>query len=57
MRSYGRTGAKVTVIALGWCGLGFSSVSQAEANKMITLAMDYGVNMIDVAPSYGDAEV
>ena len=32
-------------------------VSQEEADKAIELAMKHSINMIDVAPSYGDAEV
>jgi predicted aldo/keto reductase-like oxidoreductase len=54
-RVYGRTGSQVTVLTLGGAGLG--KISQEEADKAIALAMEYGVNMIDVAPSYHDAEL
>ena len=34
----------------------FSKVSQVEADQLIELALSYGVNHFDVAPSYGEAE-
>ena len=54
-RVFGKTGAKITIIAMGGCGLGY--VDQIEADKAVKLAMDHGINMIDVAPTYGKAEV
>jgi len=54
-RVFGRIGHEATVLALGGCGPGF--VAQEEANKAVELAMTHGVNMIDVAPSYGEAEM
>jgi len=54
-RVFGRTGHKATILALGGCGPGF--VTQEEANKAVELAMTHGVNVIDVAPSYGEAEI
>ncbi len=54
-RIFGRTGAKITFITMGGCGLGY--VDQNEADKAVKLAMDHGINMIDVAPSYGNAEI
>ena len=54
-RVYGRTGCSVTILTLGGAGLG--KISQEEANKAIALAMKYGINMIDVAPSYHNAEL
>jgi len=53
-RVFGRTGAKVSFVALGGCGPGW--VDQEEADKAVKLAMDNGVNMIDIAPTYGQAE-
>jgi predicted aldo/keto reductase-like oxidoreductase len=53
-RIFGRTGAEVSIIALGGCGPGY--VDQDDADKAIKLAIDNGVNMIDVAPTYGEAE-
>jgi len=54
-RIFGRTGAKITFITMGGCGLGY--VDQNEADKAVKLAMDHGINMIDVAPTYGNAEI
>ena len=54
-RALGRTGFNVTVIAMGGCGLGY--VDQDKADKAVKLAMEHGINMIDVAPTYGNAEV
>ena len=54
-RVYGRTSCSVTVLTLGGAGLG--KISQEEADEAIALAVKYGINMIDVAPSYHDAEL
>ncbi|MBY9016893.1 MAG: aldo/keto reductase [Candidatus Lokiarchaeota archaeon] len=54
-RIFGKTGAKITFITMGGCGLGY--VDQSEADKAVKLAMDHGINMIDVAPTYGNAEL
>ena len=53
-RIFGRTGAKITFITMGGCGLGY--IDQDEADKAVKLAMEHGINMIDVAPTYGNAE-
>ena len=44
-RIFGKTGANITVIAMGGCGLGY--VDQNEADKAVKLAMEHGLNMID----------
>ena len=54
-RTFGRIGVKVSIIAMGGCGLGYEE--QEEADKAVKLAMDHGINMIDVAPTYGNAEI
>jgi len=54
-RRLGRTGHQATILTMGGCGPGF--VSHANADKAVRLVMDHGVNMIDVAPSYGKAEL
>ncbi|MFX0060455.1 MAG: aldo/keto reductase [Candidatus Heimdallarchaeota archaeon] len=54
-RTFGRIGVKVSIIAMGGCGVGYEE--QEEADKAIKLAMDHGINMIDVAPTYGNAEI
>jgi len=54
-RKFGRSGAKVSIATMGGCGLGF--LEQEEADKAIKLAMKNDVNIIDVGPAYGKAEV
>ena len=54
-RRLGKIGFNASIIALGGCGLG--NMTQQEANEAIQLAISYRVNYIDVAPSYGEAEV
>ena len=54
-RRLGRTGHMSSVIAFGAAGIG--RVDQETADQAIQAALDYGVNHIDVAPSYGEAEL
>ena len=54
-RRLGRTGHTSSVVAFGAAGIG--RVDQETADKAIQTALDYGVNHIDVAPSYGEAEL
>ena len=53
--TFGRTGHSSSMVLLGAAALW--SVSQAEADATIELALTYGVNHVDVAASYGDAEL
>ncbi|MGM0432098.1 MAG: aldo/keto reductase [Spirochaetota bacterium] len=52
---FGRTGHRSTRTIFG--AAAFSDVSQYEADKTMELLNKYGVNHIDVARSYGDAEL
>jgi aryl-alcohol dehydrogenase-like predicted oxidoreductase len=54
-RKLGQMGYKASIITLGGCGVG--RVDQAVADRYIGLALEHGVNIIDVAPTYGEAEV
>jgi len=54
-RRLGKTGQMSTVLAVGGAAVG--SVAQAEADRGMSLAMEHGINHIDVAPSYGEAEL
>ena len=54
-RPFGRTGHNSTVTLFGAAALG--RVSQADADRTVELLLDYGVNHIDTAASYGDAEL
>jgi aryl-alcohol dehydrogenase-like predicted oxidoreductase len=53
-RQLGRTGHKSTVVIFGTAA--FWSLGQEEANAALDLALQYGINHIDVAPQYGLAE-
>ncbi len=54
-RRFGRTGHMSTVIIFG--AYAVAKVSQTVADSVMEEVMEHGVNHIDVAPSYFDAEV
>ena len=53
-QEFGRTGHRSTRVIFGSWAL--SKATQAEANRTLALLQDYGVNHIDTAPMYGNAE-
>ncbi len=53
-RRFGRTGHESTVAIFG--AAAFWEIDQAQADKTMELVIEHGVNHIDVAPSYGQAE-
>jgi aryl-alcohol dehydrogenase-like predicted oxidoreductase len=54
-RRLGRTGHESSVVTLGTAAIG--RVDQAVADRAIGAALDAGVNHVDVAPTYGEAEL
>ena len=54
-RRLGRTGHMSSVLTLGSYAIG--SISQREADEVLEVAVEHGINHIDVAPTYGDAEL
>ena len=52
---FGRLGHESTRMVFGGASLG--SVSQDDADRTLDVLLQYGVNHIDVAASYGDAEL
>lgn len=52
---FGRTGHTSSRTIFGGFAVGF--VPQKEADRTLDLLLEYGVNHIDTAPSYGDAEI
>jgi aryl-alcohol dehydrogenase-like predicted oxidoreductase len=54
-RSLGRTGEMLSMIGFG--GIIVRDATPDDAAKLVKLAIDYGINYFDVAPSYGDAEI
>jgi len=53
-RRFGRTGHMSTLAIFGAAAL--SEVSQQEADRVMEMVIEAGINHIDVAPSYGQAE-
>ncbi len=53
-RRLGKTEHTSSIIALG--GAALWQIEQDEADAAIEMAVDRGVNLIDVAPLYGQAE-
>ncbi|KON30997.1 hypothetical protein AC482_02300 [miscellaneous Crenarchaeota group-15 archaeon DG-45] len=54
-RRLGKTGHMSTILALGSYSIGF--IPQEEVDEIMELALDHGVNHIDIAPTYGEAEL
>ena len=54
-RRLGRTGHQSTIVTFGTAGIG--RVDQQTADPAIQLVLDHGINHIDVAPTYGEAEL
>ena len=54
-KPFGSTGHESTRIIFGAAALG--SMRQERADQMLEMLLEYGVNHIDVAASYGDAEL
>jgi aryl-alcohol dehydrogenase-like predicted oxidoreductase len=54
-KALGRTGHASTRIIFG--GAALRSATQDEADQVLKLLQEHGINHIDVAPSYGEAEL
>lgn len=54
-RTFGRTGHLSTRAVFGAAAL--SQVAQAEADHTLEMLLEYGINHIDTAASYGDSEL
>src|ERR671937_1970070 len=52
---FGRTGHRSTRVIFG--GAALSRVGQDEADRALDVLLEHGINHIDVAASYGDAEL
>lgn len=52
---FGRTGHESTRVVFG--GASLSNVTQEEADQTLEVLLKYGVNHLDIAASYGDAEL
>ncbi|GJQ20100.1 MAG: oxidoreductase [Bacteroidia bacterium] len=56
-RPLGSTGLQVTLLGLGCVAIGSGRLSSAEAEEIVHCCIDEGINYIDCASTYGDAEV
>ncbi|MFD1311274.1 aldo/keto reductase [Streptomyces kaempferi] len=56
-RTLGRTGVKVSTLALGAMNFGkMGRTTQDEVNTLVDTALESGINVIDTADVYGDGE-
>ena len=57
-RQLGRTGLQVSVLSFGASSLGgvFRDIDEAEGIRTVHVALDEGINLIDVAPYYGETK-
>jgi len=53
-RPYGTTGIELSVIGFG--GILVMDESPEESSRLVSQAIDWGINYFDVAPSYGNSE-
>ncbi len=56
VRPLGTTGLRVSVLGLGSAPLGQPDVSQSEVDRLMGSLIDAGINYVDTAPIYGQAE-
>ncbi|MGD0174566.1 MAG: aldo/keto reductase [Anaerolineales bacterium] len=54
-QAFGRTGHLSSRVILG--GAAFAQVNQPETDATLELALSFGINHVDVAASYGEAEI
>jgi 1-deoxyxylulose-5-phosphate synthase len=52
-KQLGRTGVKVSVVSLGTATFGVAPIDQ-DCDRLVGRALDLGINMIDMANSYGN---
>lgn len=55
-RDLGKTGLRVSTLSFGASSLGgvFRNVDEGQCLRTVHLALDHGINFIDVSPYYGD---
>ncbi len=56
-RPLGNTGLEVSILGLGCVAIGYGPHSIAEGTRIVEACIDSGINYIDCASSYGNAEV
>ena len=56
-RRFGKTGMEVSVLGFGSSEIGFEQTDQATVDQVLGAALDSGMNVIDTAECYLDAEI
>lgn len=56
LRDFGFTGLKVSAIGFGAGKIGGKELSDKKVDKLLNSVLDMGINLIDTARSYGEAE-
>ena len=56
LRSFGQTGLEVPILGFGAMQAGGAHLSDAEAARLLNLALDLGLTLVDTARSYGLSE-
>ncbi len=55
-RTLGKTGWKVSALGVGCAEIGFDPISREDAKRMLSAALDSGVNVVDTAAAYLESE-
>ncbi len=56
LRSFGKTGLKVSALGFGGAPVGFLETEQTEVTEILNNLLDQGVNLIDTAAGYAGSE-
>ena len=56
MRPFGKTGLRVSALGLGTAELGIKNTDHHVVDRIVGLALDLGINVIDTAAQYSDSE-
>jgi hypothetical protein len=56
MRELGKTGFRSSVLGIGVAPLGIKQTDAKTFEAVVNAALDAGINFVDVAPNYGNAE-
>jgi aryl-alcohol dehydrogenase-like predicted oxidoreductase len=56
LRDFGFTGLKVSAVGFGAGKIGGKDLSDKKVDKLLNSVLDMGINLIDTARSYGEAE-
>jgi len=55
-RALGKTGLQVSALGFGGSEVGYQAVAQRTVDKIVSIALDAGINVIDTAECYADGE-